>query len=928
VTALPTGTVTFLFTDLEGSTRLWEEHPDDMRVALARHDEILRKTVEAHDGAIVKTTGDGLHAAFATADHALGAAVDAQLALTGEVWPLPEPLRVRMGVHTGASEERDGDYYGPAVNRAARVAAAAHGGQILVSHATEELARDSLPAAHALVDLGEHRLRDLARAERVFQLAAPGLAGDFPPPRSVDAYPGNLPVQLSSFIGRDADVSAIVAALRDARLVTLTGVGGVGKTRLATQVAAELLPHFPDGAWLCELAPATDREALDQIAVAALGATPRGGMTLQGSIVEYLATKQLLVVLDNCEHLLDDAGRLADAILRGCPEVRILATSREGLGIEGEHLRVVRSLAVPPLDASADDTAAAAAIQLFVERARAARGDVAFDDVALEAVAEICRRLDGIPLAIELAAARVVAMTPIEIARRLDERFRLLTGGRRTAVERHHTLRAAVDWSYSLLGERERLVFDRLGVFAGSFDIAAAEAVASDDDLEQWDVVDALTELVAKSMLVSEQHADTTRYACLETLRQYACEQLEARAESDVVRRRHAQHYVQIATAYAAGLRGPDELAVRAQLGEDLDNLRAGITWSLDRVDTADRVLGMTAIAELALESNLERRLGVGSWAERALPHADEAEPPIRCAVIAAAAEEARAIGDADRAIDLAELALRDGVTLAGVGPALALVAWSTGAGMRGDGMSVVDRLVATRDVMADAGADAYVLCVMATVAAVWAALSGDVAAATELAREAVDLARVSGSPSQLCAALFALANATELADPELALACYDESIALTRAGAGTSVYSVALAFAARLRHELGETAPALEQATEAIRSNYETRDLSQIMNGVAVATAILTDVGEFAAAATFLAYHDRFNAALGSTWGEGDARWRLSALREQLRDALDRGTYERAVAAGTAMTDDEFFAYCVAECTRVHASLSTDPVT
>ena len=344
--SLPTGTVTFLFTDLEGSTRLWDEHPEAMKSALARHDELLRAAVESHGGHVVKTTGDGLHAAFGTADDAVAAAVAGQRALADVEGP-EGALRVRMGVHTGAATHRDGDYFGTAVNRAARLAAAAHGGQVLVSLATGELLGDSIADGASLLDLGEHRLRDLSRPERVFQLRAPGLGEDFPPLRTLDAYAGNLPLQLTSFVGRDDELDRVAKALDEARLVTLIGVGGVGKTRLATQVAAEVLPRFPDGAWLCELAAASDPEALVQVVAATLGVQPHPNVSLEGSIVEFLRAKELLLVLDNCEHLLDDAGLLAEAVLHECRDVRILATSREGLAVEGEQVWPLRSLRMP-----------------------------------------------------------------------------------------------------------------------------------------------------------------------------------------------------------------------------------------------------------------------------------------------------------------------------------------------------------------------------------------------------------------------------------------------------------------------------------------------------------------------------------------------------------------------------------------------------
>jgi predicted ATPase/class 3 adenylate cyclase len=923
MSGLPTGTVTFLFTDLEGSTRLWEEHPDDMRVALARHDEILRKTVETHDGTIVKTTGDGLHAAFATADHALGAAVDAQLSLTSEVWPLPEPLRVRMGIHTGAAEERDGDYYGPAVNRAARVAAAAHGGQILVSHATEELGRDSLPPGAVLVDLGEHRLRDLARAERVFQLSAPRLRGDFPPPRSVDAFPGNLPVQLSSFIGRDADVAAIATVLRDARLVTLTGVGGVGKTRLATQVAAELLPYYPDGAWLCELAPATDSDALDQVIVAALGVTPREGVTLNGSILEYLANKELLIVLDNCEHLLDAAGALADAILRACAKVRIVATSREGLGVEGEHLRVVRSLPIAERDAAVGAIAATDTTRLFLDRAQAAQGDLAYDDAALRDVADICRRLDGIPLAIELAAARVVGMAPAEIATRLDERFRLLTGGRRTAVERHHTLRATVDWSYSLLGHPERLVFDRLGAFSGSFDTSAAEVVASDDELESWDVVDALSDLAAKSMIVREPRSDTTRFTLLETLRQYARERLDERDDPDVIRRLHAKHYVEVAGEIARGLRGAGELAARRRLADDLDNLRAAVTWALDSAAPDDRALGLRIIAHLALETNNDRTVGVGPWAIRAGDVARGADPAIECAVLAAAAEDLRGRGEFDAAHDLAREALTD-LTLDSDGPVLAYLALSSVVATRGHPRAAMDEVLVAKSTIEASTGRTFRTALLAILASVWAGFAGELTQAESLAAEALATARGLDNPSLLASGLFARANALHRVDPEEALRDYEESAALTRSGASDGAFAGALGFVALLYHRRGDSATALDRVIECTEWTWELGDQSQVQNGLASGAVILLDLGECQLAATLLGGGTHTSIATNDI-AENDPRWNLVDVRTRLRAELGDAAYDNAWSRGAEMPTEPFVAYAIAEMRRVRQRLSSE---
>jgi predicted ATPase/class 3 adenylate cyclase len=576
----PSGTVTFLFTDVVGSTRLWEDHAAGMHDALARHDEIIRDAIESRGGHVVKTTGDGAHAAFATAHDAIGAAVDAQRQLVHETWGLPEPIRVRIGVHTGYAREREGDYYGPALNRAARLMSIAHGGQIVISAAAEDLARDALPDGVTLADLGEHRLRDLEHAERVFQVLHGDLPREFPPLRGVDTYPTNLPQQLTSFVGRADEISEVCTALGEVRIVTLTGVGGVGKTRLAVQAAAEVLPLYSDGVWLCELGPLSDAAGIDDLVATTLSVAQHPGESLRDSIAAGLRDREMLLVLDNCEHLIAASARFVDALARACPNLRVLATSREGLGLSGERLMAIRSLAVPDEGERPEEFAEYEAVRLFVDRATDARRGFIATPENLATIAQISRRLDGIPLAIELAAARVRMMTPADIARRLDERFRLLTGGSRTAVERHQTLRAAVDWSYALLEPSEQVALDRLAVFAGGFTLDAAEAVVVDDGSDV-DVIELLGQLVDKSLVVAEEDTDgATRYRLLETIRQYAAERLDGRGEGDVVRRRHAECYIALIERVEAAIPGPNEDEWVRAADREMANFRAALEWA------------------------------------------------------------------------------------------------------------------------------------------------------------------------------------------------------------------------------------------------------------------------------------------------------------------------------------------------------------
>ena len=509
----PSGVVTFLFTDIEGSTRRWEADAEAMRAALETHNEVLREAVKSHDGHVFNYTGDGMCAVFASPRSAVDAAIDAQRALE---------LPVRMGIATGEAELRGDDYFGTVLNRTARVMAAGHGGQILLDGATA-----GLLTGVELVELGPRRLRDIARPVDLFQVRGDGLRSDFPPLHTLDSTPGNLKPQATSFVGREPDIAELETAIKANRLVTLTGVGGVGKTRLALEVATRLKSSFPDGVWVIELAPVGDPAALPEATGAALGITPQRGLSLTDTIAAVMDNKSRLLVFDNCEHVLDAAAGLIGTIMERSSTVRMLATSREGLGMADEQLWPVQALDV-------NDGADSEAATLFVERASHLAPGTALN---ADAVVEICRRLDGIPLAIELAASRLVSMTVTEVRDRLDHMFRLLVGSRR-GLERHQTLRHAVQWSYDLLDDPEKALLTRCSVFAGGFDLGSACAVVGGDD--EFATLDLLDALVRKSLLVADRSAARTRFSMLEPIRQFAEEQLVVSGEADELRTAHA----------------------------------------------------------------------------------------------------------------------------------------------------------------------------------------------------------------------------------------------------------------------------------------------------------------------------------------------------------------------------------------------------
>jgi predicted ATPase/class 3 adenylate cyclase len=571
--------VTFLFTDIEGSTRLWEQQPERMQPALARHDAISRVAVEAHRGVVVKTTGDGVHAAFDRPTDALAAMLQMQRTLSDPTSTDGVELRLRCGLHLGADERRDNDFYGPAVNRAARIMSVAHGGQMLVSQAVAERITGELPAGVVLRDLGRVRLRDLTSPERIHQVVHPALRADFPPLRSLEATPNNLPQQLNSFIGREGDLVKVKQLLTDHRLVTLLGIGGIGKSRLSLQLAADAMDDYPDGVWLVELAPLADARLVPQALATVLGVKEEAGHPVIEALVKHVRDRQLLVILDNCEHVVLACAELAKRLLQAGPQLKMFASSREALKVAGEMAYQVPTLSAPdPQGKVALETLIRHdAVRLFIERATAAQPALHVNDRNAVAVADICHRLDGIPLAIELAAARTRALSVEAIAARLSDRFRLLSTTDQTVLPRQRTLRALIDWSYDLLTEDERAVFQRLAVFAGGWTLEAAEAVGASGKVAEQDVLELLTGLVEKSLVAMD--AEGGRYRLLETVRQYAHERSSEAGEHDAARARQLAFYLALTEQARLELHGPEQVTWLKRLDLERENVLAAHAW-------------------------------------------------------------------------------------------------------------------------------------------------------------------------------------------------------------------------------------------------------------------------------------------------------------------------------------------------------------
>jgi len=814
---LPAGTVTFLLTDIEGSTRLWEAAPKAMEVALERHNRLLTSVIEDHGGVVVTSRGEGdsFFAVFPGAVSAVEAAGACQLRLAGEGWPAGAVLRVRMGLHTGEARVRGSGRVDHApINRCARVKAAGHGGQVLVTKTTRALVEGHLGGGFGLKRLGEFRLRDLSQPELIYQLTHAGLPAEFPPIRTVAERPGNLPVPVSSFIGRERELKQIAAALGRARVVTLTGAGGVGKTRLGLQAAARVAPRFADGAWLAELAPVRDPAVVDDAVAAVFSLTARAGQDTR-ELVEFLRAKRLLLVLDNCEHLLGGAAALAGALARSCERLVILATSREGLGIEGEHLLPVPPLGVPEAGADLAAVTQAEAVRLFAERAAAVKPGFQVTGQNAAAVAAVARRLDGVALAIELAAARVPAMTPAELARRLERSFAVLAASRRGAVARHQTLRATIDWSFQLLAGPEQALLARLAVFAGGATLEAAEAVCGGEGIDPDTVFELLAALVARSLVVAEEHGPQTRYRLLETIRQYAEERLEAAGQAQQWRARHAGYYAGLLTRVRDHAHDPqDEVFWATRLTTEQDNLLAAWSWAIgtSNLDTAFSILAGFAPVEVRSTYPL---LLPGEAALELPGAAGHPGYPLALAVSAVFASNRVDVTGAEelcrRAANAnARWATPDWRVEATVRATRSNIAFANGA------FADAARLSEQGADLARAGGDLADASVELTYATSYHLLIDDAPAAVPLARQALALARQTGAPALIATGQLALGAAVAGTDPEQARACLRESRQLSAALGHHS--AIDLLWATAIAFLLGDQAATLELGRRAIR--------------------------------------------------------------------------------------------------------------
>jgi predicted ATPase len=874
--------VTFLLTDVEGSTRRWEADAEGMRAALAAHDEVLRDAIQAHGGFLFKHTGDGVCAAFSSPKSAVNAAVAAQQKLE---------LPVRMGLATGEAELRDGDYFGAVLNRAARVMAAGHGGQILLVESTA-----SLLSGVDLLDLGPRRLRDVPMPVGVFQVRAPRLQTEFPALRALDASPGNLRPATTSLIGRESEVTEIEAAVKAHRLVTLSGVGGVGKTRLALEVAWRLSDEFPDGVWFFELAAVTDPSAVPDAVGAVLGITQQPGKTVSESVAAALEGRVRLLVIDNCEHVLDAAADLIEAILTHSATVRILATSREGLAVPDEQVWPVRSL-----DAAAGIDSAA--VSLFVERAQGiAPGFSMVDGGEAAAVTEICQRLDGIPLAIELAASRMASMTASEMRDRLDHRFRLLVGSRR-GLERHHTLRHAMAWSYDILDDTEKTVLDRCSVFAGGFDLQSARAVAGSDDLDEYAILEVLDALVRKSLLVADRSSGRTRFSMLETIRQFAEDQLVAGGQATEVRSAHARHFARRETDIMALWDSPRQREAYDWFATELANLRTAFRWATDHGDLDSAAAIASYAGFIGLVTAKYEPYG---WAEELIEPARAADHPRLAEVYTVAAQcfMTGRLDDGVRYTDAARMVLTE---RSDVLPFLFDI-------MIGGAYTYIghpERCIEWCRARLQCGPDSVLMRAFLVLTLVAAPGSGEEAMAATSGL--IEAAEATANPLMLSIALLAYSYAFREADPAHALDAAHRGLVIAQDSASRYFETQLAVNLGRLEAEHGDIASAFDHLSLAISNMHDSGETSG--TPLAALAALFDRLGRPEVAATIAGFALSPLTALAIP--------EINIAIAHLREVLGNETYESLARKGEMMPNAAMVTYAYDQIDQARSELN-----
>ena len=877
----PSGVVTFLFTDIEGSTRRWEANAESMRTALATHDDALRSSIESYDGWLFKHTGDGVCAAFASPSHAVDAAVAAQRSLA---------LPVRMGIATGEAELRNGDYFGAVLNRAARVMAAGHGGQILIDGPTAGLLSDG-----ELKSLGPRRLRDIAKPVEVFQVQAEGLRDHFPPLETVDTAPGNLRPPATSFIGREEEMAELATAVKTHRLTTLTGVGGVGKTRLALELAAGSAEHFPDGVFVVELAAVGDPAAVPEAVAAVLGVTQQPGLSVADSVAAALESRSRLLVFDNCEHVLNAAADMIETILAQSATVKILATSREGLGLAEEQLWPVPSL----LNTDADSAAA----RLFVQRAQAVAPTISLtrsDDA--DAVVEICQRLDGIPLAIELAASRLQSMTVTDVRDRLDDRFRLLVGSRR-GLERHQTLRHAVQWSIDLLGDAEKSVLAWCSVFAGGFSLDAASAVTgSGDEFATLDLLDALTR---KSLVIADRSSAHVRFTMLETVRQYAEEQLVASGAAGTARSAHARYFADRETDVLAMWDGARQRQAYEWFNLELPNLRSAFRWAADSgdLDSAAAIAVYAALLGFWVEQNEPV-----AWAEELVAQARAVEHR-RLAQLYAMAARCGMAGRIDDAFDYAAAAL-----LANDSGRFDPIPYEIEAelggnyGVAGDAVrwiTLLDNVIASSP-----GPHIYARGYLAS-ALTFTGAYDEAIAESESLRTAD---KVTDNPAFVCWALNMYGWVRHNADPAAAYDAHRRGLEIARKSGNRLLETYQAGNLCRLSAAHGESAEAFDLLAQAIGNYFKSGNFSLMPQPLAVLVTYLDRLGYHEPAATISGFTT--TPFVGNYYPE--LRTAVAHLREVLGDAA----YESLARVGESMSNAAMATYALDRIDQAHADI------